>query len=325
MTDPTHGCLGYDTPASVRQSVIEHDIQKLIERTTRGIALSRMDFETLIHQCRKRKWKDQVALILDAMVKVSTIGVDELSLAPQVEVQPTDMTYLALIDAYICCFAFDLAWQVFEAMDDVGIPRTQAIVRKYIRGCFLASRDNLSAVNVDDFHLDQVIALALRDGIPFTQRMIMYLMRLHGSQHATGLALLQTLSQHGTLQVSSSHLYDELIQSCVYAHNVPGAIAVWDAFQAQVQTLGGPASQPAVTTATIERVLLLTCFHHSDMNAALQCLETHQTAKRLACIPTYASIVREFFIKYTSDQRMNGPGLAKSLKVCTSSTLSLVS
>ncbi|KAF0700049.1 Aste57867_9435 [Aphanomyces stellatus] len=313
------GCLGYETPASVRQSVIRQDIQKLM---TRGVQPTRygplrqfdlyssgcsMDFETLIHQCRKRKWKDEIASVFDAMQRLSAVGWDDgvpAPLPPQPSVAPTASTYLALIDAYICCGAPASTWAMFADMDAHRISRTQAIVRKYIRGSYLALKDATDDASPADWHVPDVVALALRDGIPITQRMAMNILRMYGSDHAGGLAMLATL-EHSALGTRT--LFDELVQACVYAHNVAGAIAVWDAFQAS------DAAMP--TTATIERIMLLACFHHATLPDALAALHAHQAARRLVSIPTYASIVHEFFVKYTLHETMNASGLAKALKV----------
>ncbi|CAK4658534.1 hypothetical protein LEN26_020454 [Aphanomyces euteiches] len=302
----TVGLLSYETPSSVRQSVIEQDIQKLMERTTRNVWPTRMDFETLIHQCRKRKWKEEVGLVFDAMRQVSTDGWHHggLSLPPQPSVAPMPSTYLALIDAYICCGAPDLTWQMYLEMDAVGIPRTQSIVRKYVRGCYLSIKDKLDAANPEEWHLREVVDLALRDGIPFTSRMATSVLRMYGNNHVDGLVMLATLESR---DLPNRKLYDELVQACVYANNIPGAIGVWEAFQS--------SEDAAITTATFERVMLLSCLHQPRLEAALSLLQEHQAARRLVAIPAYVSILREFYVKYTTNGEMNASGLNKSLKV----------
>ncbi|CAM9147549.1 unnamed protein product [Phaeothamnion confervicola] len=104
------GCLGPSSSETLRDQVILHDLEKLAERLgqagagadANGVAaaaeggpmtadgsasavagsnngvrsiqtesLSRGDFETLIHQCRKRKWSYQVLLVLRAMETIS--------------------------------------------------------------------------------------------------------------------------------------------------------------------------------------------------------------------------------------------------------------
>lgn len=70
------GCLGKDAPTSMRDSVIAHDMDKLLHRLTPHDCsqLQESDFITLLHQCRKRKWSDQIATVLDGMRTVSTVG-----------------------------------------------------------------------------------------------------------------------------------------------------------------------------------------------------------------------------------------------------------
>ncbi|KAJ0412488.1 hypothetical protein ATCC90586_006855 [Pythium insidiosum] len=72
----TLGCLGNQTSDTVRQAVVQHDINRLVERISENSAVSTNDFETLIHQCRKRKWKEEIQVILTAM---RTIAAEELA------------------------------------------------------------------------------------------------------------------------------------------------------------------------------------------------------------------------------------------------------
>ncbi|RLO00208.1 hypothetical protein DYB28_007600, partial [Aphanomyces astaci] len=252
------GCLGYETPASVRQAVIQQDIFKLMERSIRGVLPTRMDFETLIHQCRKRKWKDEIDAVFVAMHTLGTVGwtsksqdstigwtssqePSTLKLPPQPNVLPTASTYLALIDAFICCNAPSLAWKTFVGMDDMRIPRTQAIVRKYIRGAYLAIKDDLTTADPQLWHMCDVVRLALRDAIPITQRMAMYILRMYGNDEVAGLTIVRgMLRGHDDdsttkRQLTRRMLFDELVQACVYAFNARGAIVVWEAFQAAAE------------------------------------------------------------------------------------------
>ncbi|RHY72561.1 hypothetical protein DYB38_012974, partial [Aphanomyces astaci] len=252
------GCLGYETPASVRQAVIQQDIFKLMERSIRGVLPTRMDFETLIHQCRKRKWKDEIDAVFVAMHTLGTVGwtsksqdstigwtssqePSTLKLPPQPNVLPTASTYLALIDAFICCNAPSLAWKTFVGMDDMRIPRTQAIVRKYIRGAYLAIKDDLTTADPQLWHMCDVVRLALQDAIPITQRMAMYILRMYGNDEVAGLTIVRgMLRGHDDdsttkRQLTRRMLFDELVQACVYAFNARGAIVVWEAFQAAAE------------------------------------------------------------------------------------------
>ncbi|ETW10457.1 hypothetical protein, variant 1 [Aphanomyces invadans] len=324
------GCLGYETPASVRQSVIQQDIYKLVERSIRGVMPTRMDFETLVHQCRKRKWKDEIDAVFQAMQLLGTNGWQSddgaIDLPPQPNVLPTASTYLALIDAFICCNAPEHAWKTYMGMDAMAIPRTQAIVRKYIRGTYLAMKDDLTTSAPSVWHLSDVVRLAMRDGIPVTHRMAMYILRLYGNDEVAGLTMLSLLDQERSYTTSVKHheltyrtLFDELIQACVYAHNASGAIVVWEAFQEFECRAGNGAGREGrtvpTTTATIERVLLLTCMYEPSLDDALRVLRAHQAAHRLLPLSTYSSIVREFHVKFASNMAMNASGITKSLKV----------
>ena len=70
------GCLGPGSPANLRREVMEHDLGQLLERIGRGVEVSTLEFETLIHQCRKRKWCDEVTLVLTTMAMLGREGVD---------------------------------------------------------------------------------------------------------------------------------------------------------------------------------------------------------------------------------------------------------
>ncbi|KDO20553.1 hypothetical protein SPRG_13249 [Saprolegnia parasitica CBS 223.65] len=306
--DKYQGCLGYETPASVRQSVILHDIDRLIERVVKGVLPTKMDFETLIHQCRKRKWRDQVHVVFNAMTTLAhdgwTFPNDDAGrgpIGPQPTVTPGPSTYLAMIDAYICCHAIDDAWRAFATMDDNHVPRTQTIVRKYIRGCYLLMRDLSAAPSPTTWHVPHVVDLALRDAISISPKMATYILRLYGLHERLGLDMITTLVGVGHDRGS---LLDELVQACVYAGNVDGALAV----HAHLPKNG--------TTATVERALLLTCVHGHNLEAALDRLRTLQAHTHLLPVPVYASIVRELYTKYTAKTgEMDAAGRAKCLKV----------
>ncbi|EQC28101.1 hypothetical protein SDRG_14193 [Saprolegnia diclina VS20] len=304
--DKYQGCLGYETPASVRQSVILHDIDRLIERVLKGVLPTKMDFETLIHQCRKRKWREQVHVVFDAMTTLAHAGwtfLNDASRDPvpaQPTVTPGPSTYLAMIDAYICCHAIDDAWRAFAQMDDCHVPRTQTIVRKYIRGCYLLMRDLSAAPSPETWHVRNVVDLALRDAIVISPKMASYILRLYGLHEHLGLDMMATLVGVGH---DRQLLLDELVQACVYAGNVDGALA------ALAYLSGG-------TTATVERALLLTCIHGPTLEMALDRLHTLQAHAHLLPVPVYASILREMYTKYTAKSgQMDGIGRAKCLKV----------
>ena len=55
---------------------MEHDIGQLLERIGRGAEVSTLEFETLIHQCRKRKWCDEVTLVLRTMAILGREGIE---------------------------------------------------------------------------------------------------------------------------------------------------------------------------------------------------------------------------------------------------------
>ncbi|OQR81684.1 hypothetical protein THRCLA_11511 [Thraustotheca clavata] len=308
--DKYQGCLGYETPPTVRMTVIHHDINRLIERVYKGVLPTRMDFETLIHQCRKRKWREQIVLIFEAMQNLSTSGrpSDDPSkiVAPQPNVAPASSTFLAIIDAYICSHALEDAWKAFDMMDDHDIPRNQAIVRKYIRGCYLLMRDLDAAPSPVEWHVLDVVKVALRDNITISPKVASYILRLYGLHAEDGIAMINILSTAYS-ELSEIILYDELIQACIYANNSSGARTALNSLRRK---------HGISTTSTIERVMLLSCVDFPTLPEALENLKQLQSDGDLVAIPVYSSLLREFYTKYAAKTHaMDASGRSKCLKV----------
>ncbi|KUF93617.1 serine/threonine-protein kinase drkD [Phytophthora nicotianae] len=137
----TLGCLGHQTSQSVRKAVVHHDINRLIARIQSGSIVTVNDFETLIHQCRKRKWKEDVSVIVQAMRDLATKGWQPASedegepIPPQPHLKPTSKTYVSIVDAYMCCGDEPLAWQIVQEIEDLPeITRELPLYRKFVRG-----------------------------------------------------------------------------------------------------------------------------------------------------------------------------------------------
>ena len=108
-------CLGRNATTSMRESVIAHDTDKLLERLSPSDCsqLHESDFITLLHQCRKRKWSDQIGPVLQCMREVSTEGVPARDIPPQPSLAPSLLTYEAALAGYFCVGAIDEAWSLF--------------------------------------------------------------------------------------------------------------------------------------------------------------------------------------------------------------------
>ncbi|KAG6609149.1 putative exonuclease mut-7 [Phytophthora cinnamomi] len=159
----TLGCLGHQTSQSVRKAVVHHDINRLISRIQNGSLVTVNDFETLIHQCRKRKWKEDVSVIIDAMRDLATKGWQPSSrgddsegeaIPPQPQLQLTSKT------------------------------RELPLYRKFVRGAYLLT-------NCD--HIAELITLAHEDKVVFTQRMGVEIARMFGYRHKEGFKLLHAM------------------------------------------------------------------------------------------------------------------------------------
>jgi len=89
--------LGRNSSSAMRSEVVEHDVTAVLGR---GEAASRSDFETLIHQCRKRKWSAEVSTVLNAM-----------ELAPA-HCHPTAATLVCAVEAHLDAGQIGDAWNL---------------------------------------------------------------------------------------------------------------------------------------------------------------------------------------------------------------------
>lgn len=115
------GCLGPDAPSTMRVSVVQHDLIKLVERVTIpsgnvstltstsyhtsassdfSSCVTESDFVTLLHQCRKRKWPDQIRPILEFQERIGTIGSPLLCLTALPHLRPTCLSFECAFEGY---------------------------------------------------------------------------------------------------------------------------------------------------------------------------------------------------------------------------------
>ena len=115
LSSMRQGCLGRDAPTSMRESVITHDLEKLFDRLKPNDSsqLHESDFITLLHQCRKRKWSDQIVIILNGMRDISTVGIPDRNIPPQYSLVPSLLTYEAALAGYFCTAAVKAARSLF--------------------------------------------------------------------------------------------------------------------------------------------------------------------------------------------------------------------
>lgn len=117
------GCLGPDASPNLRKSVMTHDLLKLVDRVNDGSinpTLVENDFTTLIHQCRKRKWPEQIIYILQTMYELSVSGYPDKLISPMPHLLPTLVSYEAAFDGYFNTASGDLAWSLYESVNDRG-------------------------------------------------------------------------------------------------------------------------------------------------------------------------------------------------------------
>lgn len=133
-------CLGPKTPISMRDTVVHHDLLRLAQRVLRSRRdgtsnfvsalqnesslgnviqssyLSESDFITLIHQCRKRKWGEQVQTILQFVTDLSTIGIQELEIPAIFSIALSHESYEAAFEAYFATGCGMMAWNLFDSL-----------------------------------------------------------------------------------------------------------------------------------------------------------------------------------------------------------------
>jgi pentatricopeptide repeat protein len=111
------GCLGQNATPSMREAVMTHDMDKLLARLTPSDSsqLQESDFVTLLHQCRKRKWGDQIATVLRGMLEVSSRGVPGRGVSPLPALAPSLLAYEAALAGYFSTGAAGVAaaWELF--------------------------------------------------------------------------------------------------------------------------------------------------------------------------------------------------------------------
>lgn len=259
----------------------------------------RNDFETLIHQCRKRKWKDGVVMILDAMRQMSESGWEasdsdssedtstitnstSYAIPAQLHLRPTSKTYVSIVDAYLVCGEEQMAWDSFQEVAQYPeLSRDQALYRKFIRGTYLLT-------NCD--HISEILELARQDNVSFSHRTCVELARMHGFLHQEGLDIIvNKLPGQGVSHEKKQALLEELVLSCGYKHNTKGV----------EETLQGMLSLGYQRSALTETAVVVCCLQHQELVDAMAMLRHFQSLRLVMQVPMYDSLLREMYFKYT--------------------------
>lgn len=259
------------------------------------------DFETLIHQCRKRKWKDGVVMIVDAMRQLSESGW-ELSdsessedgtttsttttttyvIPAQPHLRPMSKTYVSIVDAYLVCGEEQMAWDSFQEVAAYPeLSRDPALYRKFIRGTYLLT-------NCD--HISEMLTLARQDNVTLSHRACVELARMHGFLHQDGLDIVvNKLPGSGLTHEKKQALLEELVLSCGYKHNTKGVEA----------TLQGMLQIGYRRSALTETAVVICCLQHQELVHAIAMLRKFQSLQLVMKVPMYDSLLREMYFKYT--------------------------
>lgn len=265
----------------------------------------RNDFETLIHQCRKRKWTEGVVMVLDAMRQMTKTGwelrastgsgtsADDVEssssddviavLPPQPHLRPTSKTYVSIVDAYMVCGEEPMAWAaVLEIARFPELQREPALYRKFIRGAYLLT-------NCD--HIAELLALARQDNVVLSHRACVELARMHGYLHAEGLVTITERLPPTSMgdRKKQQLLLEELVLSCGYKFNTAGV----------QETLDGMLARGYARSAVTETAVFICCLQHAALDDALAMLRSFQRQGLVMATPMYDSLLREMYFKYT--------------------------
>ncbi|DBA02134.1 TPA: hypothetical protein N0F65_011201 [Lagenidium giganteum] len=283
----TKGGLGSHTTSRARRTLVEHDLQTILMRLTTGVLVTSSDFETLIHQCRKRKWKDEIAVIVERMRDVASSGWyfnDKgvtMTIDPQPHLEPTSKTYIAVVEAYLGCEDEPMAWQTVLEMEHFPhLKREYGLYRKYVRGCYLLT-------NCD--HIQDMLAMAKAGNcVGFSHRMCIEVARMHGLRHHDGLDIV--LRQLPVPTDDKRRTYtEELIKSCAFKHNTTGV----------EETLSAHIAHGFPLSPSTDMSVLTCCLQSDKYAAAVEMLRHFQRLQLVMDIPMYESLLRELYFKYT--------------------------
>ncbi|TMW62646.1 hypothetical protein Poli38472_005264 [Pythium oligandrum] len=273
-------------------SLIQLEMNRLIERLVKGSKVTTNDFETLIHQCRKRKRKEALRVIFDTMERLATEGYDlilssegtETTLPPQPHLLPTIETYIAMVDAYLELDGEELAWQAFlDVSNRAQLRRQQALYRRFIHGCYVSMQCKYIP------ELLQLIREEDNSAISLTHRMCVELARMHGHQHLQGMDIVLNGMPDSISHEQKQQYMEELVTSCAYKDNARGVAE-------SIQALIDQGFQLSTKT---EMAVIICCLQHQEIEGALETLRGFQDQGLVLDIPTYASLLREMYFKHT--------------------------
>jgi len=234
-TNFRQNALGRHSTSDMRREVVEHDLEKLEARLQESsVSVTSGEFETLLHQCRKRKWSTEVPLILAAMER---LGAVDRGLAP------SPATLLISIDAYLDGNDLSGGWTLLkEAPHRWGFATSFDPVPAYLlfcRGGIRAGEAEVAfeAVNhlVDWIAEDSVkktLVDMVRDGCCSAGRLIRGMLRGLGKRQMDGVNLLKKLHFHTSqILVPPPEEYwlafvALLVESCAICSNPEGSLFV---------------------------------------------------------------------------------------------------
>lgn len=279
---------------SVQVGVIIHAIDRIVQHIQAGANISTQEFETLIHQCRKRKRKDDVGVILSAMRDIATVGwilttsVDVkgdaegtmTTIPPQPQLLPNSSVYAAVVETFLACEDEDSTWQTFQETTEMAqFVQKPLLYRRYFRGCCLL---------MNSTHTVEVLQQAMAVSIEITIRMAVDIVRLHSKMHNQEIDVI--LNKISMLSVEEKHAFlEELVESCASCQYAEGVRA---ASQAMVE-------HGYARTARTDLVVLTMCLYSKNSDHSLRTLRDFQAHRLLLEDPVYSSLLREILLKCT--------------------------
>ena len=296
------GCLGSDAPSSLRISVMVHDVNKLLDRLEPDDTsqLTESDFVTLLHQCRKRRWSDQINYIITQMDLVSTEGIPTSGIAPVSHLIPTRITYEAALDGYFHTNYSNEAWKLVQRILDpdniIVVDFDEHLLSFIVRG-FLRCGNEILATKA-------FLLLLKRDVVP-TVEIVVRTFRGLGKNLSCAFSILTALLTNNNnshySQFSESGVIERLIltllESCSVLSYPQGIEEFYYLVEQSNFSILQDCFHKIITTnnITFSIICIMAASNQVDVIQSLKYLWKWQSMNLIPPLTIYYSLTLEFF------------------------------
>jgi pentatricopeptide repeat protein len=289
------GCLGPDAPEALRISVMVHDLNKLLERLDPEDTsqLTESDFVTLLHQCRKRRWSDQIEYIISQMDLVSTEGVPASGIAPVLHLAPSRITYEAALDGYFHSGHSSEAWALLTRMLEVEVDVDEDFLYSTVWGFMRCGDASLGT---------QAFLAILEKDVRPTVEVVVCLFRGLGRNVDLALSIFSALFETDFSQeLATNSTLERLILTLLESCAVLGAPDGIDQFVKLIEHFSHPVLLSCFTNLTqsgnsaLSIVCVLAACNHTDIAAGFQCLSRWQGIRLIPPLTVVFTLALEFY------------------------------